>query len=98
MKKRILCDISGRVQGVFFRAYTKSLADKYRINGYVENRDDGTVFVEAEGDEGDLKEFIQGLRAGSRWSKVSEVKIQMLEDLKDLGSFEIKYKSFWSRF
>ncbi len=98
MKKRIVCVIAGRVQGVMFRAYTKSLAKRNGITGYVENRDDGTVYVEAEGEEDDLKKFVQGLRTGSRWSKVSELKTQMLEELKNFGSFEIRYKNFWSRF
>jgi acylphosphatase len=41
--------ISGKVQGVFFRASTKGKAEQYGINGFVRNEKDGSVYIEAEG-------------------------------------------------
>ena len=64
MKKHYAIKISGLVQGVFFRASTKAMADSMRISGIVRNEPDGSVYVEAEGEEGDLRKFIEWCRHG----------------------------------
>ncbi|MCK5019798.1 MAG: acylphosphatase [Candidatus Peribacteraceae bacterium] len=43
--------INGRVQGVFFRATAKKVADELEICGWVKNTDDGCVEIHAKGDE-----------------------------------------------
>jgi acylphosphatase len=43
--------ISGRVQGVYFRAYAREVAQKQRLSGWVRNRVDGTVEAVVEGEE-----------------------------------------------
>ena len=42
--------ITGRVQGVNFRTYTKEKAEELGILGFVRNETDGSVYLEAEGD------------------------------------------------
>jgi len=50
MTRHISILISGKVQGVFFRASTKEKADELGITGFVQNQPDGRVYIEAEGD------------------------------------------------
>ena len=62
MQKRLECNITGLVQGVMFRDFVKRNAQKLDLTGTVENRSDGSVFVVAEGEEGQLKKFPSMLR------------------------------------
>ena len=62
MQKRLECKITGLVQGVMFRDFVKRSAQRLDLTGTVENRPDGSVFVIAEGKEGQLKKFIPTLR------------------------------------
>jgi acylphosphatase len=48
--KRMLIRVSGKVQGVFFRASAKDEADRLGISGIVRNEPDGSVFIDAEGE------------------------------------------------
>ncbi len=65
-KKRILERLEvrfiGHVQGVGFRYTTLRLASRWPITGYVENQDDGSVFLVAEGGRIDLKEFLEAIQ------------------------------------
>jgi acylphosphatase len=56
--------VSGRVQGVFFRAATKNKADELNIKGFVRNERDGSVYIEAEGDEVAMTQFELWCKAG----------------------------------
>jgi acylphosphatase len=62
--------IGGKVQGVFFRAFTRDLANSLGICGFVQNEPDGTVTVEAEGPAERIQSFIEGLRTGPPRAKV----------------------------
>ena len=66
MKKHYAIKISGLVQGVFFRASAKAMADSMGISGIVRNEPDGSVYVEAEGEGDDLRKFIEWCRHGPR--------------------------------
>lgn len=68
--------ISGKVQGVFFRAYTEEKARAMGIHGTVKNEPNGSVSIEAEGEENTLKEFIAWCHKGSPFSKVDKVEIE----------------------
>ncbi|MDP0498816.1 MAG: acylphosphatase [Verrucomicrobiota bacterium JB022] len=52
----------GRVQGVGFRFYTLQLAKGYAVSGYVRNEPDGTVAMEVEGEDGEVRRFLADLR------------------------------------
>jgi len=52
----------GRVQGVGFRARSKSIAGRYPVTGWVRNEPDGTVMLEAQSDEQTLESFLNQLR------------------------------------
>ena len=65
--------VTGRVQGVWFRKYTKDTAMKIGVKGFVINDLNGLVYVEAEGFKLQLDEFIDKLKIGSPFSRVSDV-------------------------
>ncbi|NJQ97304.1 MAG: acylphosphatase [Hydrococcus sp. CSU_1_8] len=56
----------GRVQGVGFRATARSIALGHGVTGWVRNEPDGSVYVEAEGDEIALKSFSEWCKKGPR--------------------------------
>ncbi len=82
--------ISGRVQGVFFRANTKEVADKLGIKGYVRNTGDSCVEVIAIGDEDDVKEFIEFCKKGPSIARVDDVKIDHPDSVEEFNGFEIR--------
>ena len=81
--------ISGKVQGVFFRARTKDKADELGINGFVRNEKDGSVYVECEGDEMVLKEFISWCHQGPSRARVDKVEVSEGE-LKGFVGFVVE--------
>lgn len=88
MKRHFIIRISGRVQGVFFRASTKEKADSLHLSGLVRNERDGSVYVEAEGEEEDLKEFIGWCHHGPPGARVEKCDVQEGE-LKNASRFVI---------
>lgn len=81
--------VRGRVQGVNFRAYTKDRAEHWGIRGYVRNQRDGTVFIEAEGQEDAMERFLADVRKGSPASEVLDVEVGDGE-WKEFSSFAIE--------
>jgi len=75
--------IRGKVQGVWFRVSTRNKVQELGVGGIVKNQTDGSVYIEVEGDEGALKNFIAWCYEGSEFSRVDTVEI-----------FEIKRKNF----
>lgn len=68
--------VSGRVQGVFFRASTRRKAKQWDLGGWVKNLPDGRVQVVAEGDPADLDEFESWLHEGPRLANVRAVDVE----------------------
>lgn len=89
--KHVHLMIEGRVQGVGFRFSAKQKAKEFQVNGWVKNRMDGTVEVEAEGDEKQVDAFVEALKHGpSPYAKVTNIDITNLNDTKSFKTFEIK--------
>jgi acylphosphatase len=76
MQKHVSIKVSGRVQGVFFRASTKKKADEVDIKGYVRNEPDGSVYIEAAGEEANLKTFIDWCHQGPPNARVTGCEIK----------------------
>lgn len=89
MKKHYDITISGRVQHVGFRYHTLEVAENYSIKGYVQNKTNGTVFVEAEGEESNLERFVDWCRQGPRWANVNDLIVNESE-VRNYGDFFIK--------
>jgi acylphosphatase len=77
--KRISLRITGKVQGVFFRATTKDRADQLGLAGFVRNEPDGSVFAEAEGEADSLERFAAWCRQGPPRSRVLTLVMEELE-------------------
>lgn len=65
--------VSGRVQGVFFRASTRSEALRLNLSGYARNLPDGRVEVHAEGDAAAIATLEQWLRHGPPLARVEKL-------------------------
>lgn len=71
--KHLDIQVRGKVQGVWFRASTKEAADRLGIAGTVRNEADGSVSVEAEGDDEKLEALLQWLQEGPPLADVTSV-------------------------
>ncbi len=83
--------VSGRVQGVFFRAETRRATQDNDVFGWVRNTDDGKVEAVFEGDEADVKAMTEWCREGSSHSKVKDVDVEWETYSGDFSGFEITY-------
>lgn len=89
MTKAAIIQVYGKVQGVGFRFYANKKAVECNIKGYVQNKPDGSVYIEAEGNEIDLLTFIDWCEIGTQWSRVSRIEKQYVPPL-GYKSFKIK--------
>ena len=90
--KHINIKVTGKVQGVFFRASTKAVADQMGIKGLVKNEKDGSVYIEAEGAETFLDMFAEWCKEGPDKSVVENVELSDGE-LKNYRNFEVVKKN-----
>ncbi|NQY67946.1 MAG: acylphosphatase [Flavobacteriales bacterium] len=81
---------SGKVQDVWFRKFTETQAFDLGLKGFSMNRNDGTVYVELEGDEAILKEFVSRCKAGPEKAQVDNVEISE-HQLVHFAKFEVRY-------
>ena len=89
-KMQLYVLISGKVQGVFFRNFTKKNAKQLGINGYAKNLANGKVEVVAEGDKRQLDALVKLLRQGPPAAKVDDVKIEERDFTGEYKSFDVK--------
>lgn len=90
-QKRIHVIVQGRVQGVFFRAYTKEEADRLGLAGWVRNRHDGTVEALIEGEATAVDRMVEWLDEGSPMAQVTGVQVTEQEAVGDYHDFSINY-------
>jgi acylphosphatase len=81
--------LSGKVQNVGFRYYTMQAARDFNINGFVKNQLNGTVYIEAEGEAGDLEGFMSWCRRGPQWARVDGFDLQE-QPVMGYSSFAVK--------
>ncbi|WP_245574439.1 acylphosphatase [Desulfovirgula thermocuniculi] len=67
--------ISGKVQGVYFRVYTRDEAARLGLTGWVRNRRDGRVEAVFEGEESAVEEILAWCRKGPPASRVDKVEV-----------------------
>ena len=87
--KNCRCIVKGRVQGVWFRRFTQNVANELGISGWVRNRDDGSVEVEASVPDEVYNQFLQALRKGPPLARVDEVVVEEV-DKNYSGVFEVR--------
>lgn len=77
--------ISGRVQGVGFRAFAQHAARDLGVTGWAQNLDNGDVEVHANGTLRHLEDFEARLRQGPRWGEVRSVTVLEVEASETSG-------------
>jgi len=91
--KHLDITVKGKVQGVFYRASTKAVADQLGVRGTVKNLDNGDVAIEAEADNATLEMFIEWCEEGPENAEVTSVESHEGE-LKNYRNFEVMKKRF----
>jgi acylphosphatase len=81
--------VSGKVQGVFYRACAKEKADEWNIKGFVRNEPNGDVYIEAEAEEDVLYKFIKWCNMGPARAKVDRIEA-MPGELVGFTTFDIR--------
>ncbi len=82
--------VSGRVQGVFFRAGTRKKAKEFGVSGFVRNLPDGKVETVLEGEEEKVKKLIEWQRKGPLFAKIKDIEVNWENYKSEFDDFEIK--------
>jgi acylphosphatase len=91
MMKRMRVLITGRVQGVFFRAETERMAKSLNLTGRVQNREDGNVEALFEGEETRVDEMLAWCRNGPPRARVDRVEFIEEPYTGSFREFKISY-------
>lgn len=82
--------VSGRVQGVYYRASTRDRAREAGVDGWVRNLDDGRVEAVFEGPESAVESMIEWCETGSRAAEVEAVDVTT-EPPEGVEGFEVRW-------
>ncbi len=88
--KTVHLTISGRVQGVYFRAFTQKQAIKHQVTGFVRNKPDGSVEVIARATPCQLEAFISCCHKGPILASVKDVLVNKSISAETFTHFEIR--------
>ena len=89
MKKHIW--ITGRVQGVGFRHFTRKNAESLGVFGWVKNLTNGQVEAVFEGDEDQVDELIERCKKGPPAAYVKEIKVEEAKEKGAFSDFQIRF-------
>lgn len=89
--KRLEIYVSGVVQGVGFRYFTRRVAKELGLKGYVMNLPDGRVYINVEGDEGRLEKFISAIKEGPPMAIVKGIEVRESRSDEKFRDFKIRY-------
>jgi acylphosphatase len=84
--------VSGRVHGVYYRAFAQQAARRLGINGFCRNLPDGRVEVIAEGDRGVIETLVEQRRVGPPRAKVEDVQVDWKPAEHRFKDFSIRYE------
>jgi acylphosphatase len=82
--------VSGRVQGVYYRAFTTDKAKSLGVNGWIRNLPGGGVEAVLEGERQKVGELLKSMKAGPSGSMVLGMEFSEIE-CKGYQDFEIEY-------
>ena len=88
---KIIINVYGRVQGVFFRSTTQKIAKDLGLSGFVKNMPDGSVRIEAEGPKEDLEQLLKFAHRGSSFANVEKVESTYQEATNEFNGFRVRY-------
>jgi acylphosphatase len=89
--KRIIINVYGLVQGVFFRYTTRKVARKLGLTGIVKNMPDGCVYIEAEGPEDKLNELLDFSKKGPKYANVNRVDYEYKDPQNKFKGFDYAF-------
>ena len=81
--------VSGKVQGVGFRAFVQMQANSRALHGWVRNRAEGEVELEVEGPQASVQTFLQALHKGPPLSQVLQVMVDWKDPNRQTEGFKI---------
>ena len=87
-QKTVHIIVEGKVQGVFYRATAKEMADEIGVKGWVKNKEDGNVEIVASGSEQEVEDFINWCRKGPKRAVVTNLIITPLQN-QEFEKFEV---------
>lgn len=90
-KSRIHVMISGRVQGVFFRAETRETGLGLGLSGWVRNTRDGRVEAVFEGATDAVEKMLKWCKQGPPAARVDDVKVDYEAYTGEFDSFSVRY-------
>ena len=82
--------VTGTVQGVFYRAWTRDQARDLGLTGWVRNCPDGSVEAHLEGNENAVTQMVKRMRQGPPAAQVEDVEVRETEP-EGLGRFEVRH-------
>ena len=88
MQKHYDIIVTGKVQGVWYRQTTLQKAMELGIQGFVKNMPDGSVYIEAEGNEEQLYALVNWCKEGPEFAVVTKLHFEE-SDIKNFEFFEI---------
>jgi acylphosphatase len=91
MKARAHVHVSGRVQGVFFRAETADLARSLDLVGWVKNLSDGRVEVLLEGEKQDVEKAVAFCERGPPNAQVQKLEVKWEDWKGEFSDFRVRY-------
>ncbi len=83
--------VSGRVQGVFFRAETRQAARRIGVSGWVRNLPDGTVEAVFEGTHAQVDAMLDWCRQGPPTARVDDLQVQEQAATGAFAGFDVRY-------
>ncbi len=90
--KKIKAIVSGKVQGVGFRMYTRAQARQLGVCGYVRNLCNGNVEIVAKGEAEAVDELFEWAKSGSPSAVVKNIEVEVIaNNLEKFESFEIRH-------
>ena len=89
--KKVRVVVTGRVQGVWFRAATRDKAQQLGVNGYVRNMVNGDVEFVAEGNDAEVDRLIQWARQGPPLARIADIKVEVLQYDNEYTGFKVGY-------
>ncbi len=87
---RIEIHVSGRVQGVGYRAFVLQEASRLLLTGWTKNLPNGDVQTIAEGSKQALEELLERLREGPRYAEVMHHRVVFLEATGEFSAFSVR--------
>ena len=82
--------VSGRVQGVYFRASTREAASRFGVHGFVRNLADGRVEAVLQGKRDAVEKVIQFMREGPPGARVENADVQWRGSTEEFNGFSIR--------